>query len=472
MRITFIGHASILVEVGGITILSDPWWRAPCFGAQWWNYPPANIEAVSGRHIDYIYISHGHHDHFHSGTLNTLNRDARILVSRKTELAPAVKELGFEVVELDDDQEYPLAAGVTCRVMETHARDTLMALSDGQEVCININDALHSAPQDVQSRFIERLNSLYPAIDYVFCGYGVASHFPNCYVIPGKNPAATAMHRQAYFNRQWARLVAGLNPRYAFPFAADVVFLEDDLFWVNEPTHNGERPTAAFKSLYPQSTIKVVDIAPGFVIEDREIVRVVHRQPVRSEDLRAHCPDEIERANRYGSVREEDVNSIAELLKENLAICADYLRSYDGDYRFLIKFRNSQWGIRVEKRGREVSLAPVEEDAATPAGYDVIFTTRAPYLRRSLVRPFGDEVLFVGSGGVFKYSDQAKARRNLHRELMPLLRKNEAPPRSRYGKSSKHVYKAKQLVKRLLGRTEPDLYDLGSWSVFSSEAPR
>lgn len=469
MRITFVGHASILIEVRGVTILSDPWWRAPCFGAQWWNYPPANLDAVSGRHIDYIYVSHGHHDHFHSGTLNTLNRDARILVSRKTNLAPAVKELGFEVIELDDDQEYSLVAGVRCRVMETHAQDTLMAVADGQEVCININDALHSAPQEVQARFIEQLTALYPTIDYVFCGYGVASHFPNCYVIPGKDPEATAVRRQAYFNRQWARLVAGLNPRYAFPFAADVVFLEENLFWVNEPTHNGERPTVTFSALYPQSTTRVVDIAPGFVIEDGEVVQAVHRQPVRGEDLRANCTDEIERANRYGTVREADVGSIVQLLQENLSICADYLRSYDGDYRFLIRFRNSHWGIRVEKRGPTISLAPIEGEAANAADWDVIYTTRLPYLRRSLVRLFGDEVLFVGSGGVFEYADQAKARQNLHRELMPLLRKNEAPPRSRYGKSSKRIYRAKQLVKRLLGRADRDLYDLGSWSVFSNQ---
>lgn len=471
MRVSFVGHASILIGVGGATILSDPWWRAPCFGAQWWNYPPAHIDAISGRHVDFIYISHGHHDHFHSGTLNTLNRDARILVSRKTGLGAAARELGFEVVELDDDEEYSLTAGVTCRVMETHAGDTLMAVTDGKEVCINLNDALHSAPQDVQARFIEHLRALYPTIDYVFCGYGVASHFPNCYQIPGKSRVATAARRQAYFNRQWVRLVAGLKPRYAFPFAADVVFLEEDLFWVNEPTHNSERPTAAFGALCPESTVKVVDIAPGFVIDDGVIVNAVLRQPVRAADLRANCTDEIERANRYGSVRESDVNSVAELLRENLSICSDYLLSYVGDYRFLIRLRNSQWGICVEKKGRSVDLAVVSGETVDAASYDVTYTTRLPYLRRSLVREFGDEVLFVGSGGIFEYADQAKARRNLHRELMPLLRKNDQPPRARYGKSSRQVFRIKQMAKRLLGRVEQDLYDLGTWTVFDRVRP-
>ena len=39
MKISFVGHASILVEANGIGILSDPWWQGPCFGVQWWIYP-------------------------------------------------------------------------------------------------------------------------------------------------------------------------------------------------------------------------------------------------------------------------------------------------------------------------------------------------------------------------------------------------------------------------------------------------
>jgi L-ascorbate metabolism protein UlaG (beta-lactamase superfamily) len=69
MKVTFIGHASILIEANGVRILSDPWWNGPCFGAQWWLYPDAFLAAVEERPIDYIYISHGHHDHFHPPTL-------------------------------------------------------------------------------------------------------------------------------------------------------------------------------------------------------------------------------------------------------------------------------------------------------------------------------------------------------------------------------------------------------------------
>lgn len=470
MKITFIGHASLLIEAGDVTVLSDPWWRGPCFGAQWWNYPAPYLDALENQRVDYIYISHGHHDHFHPGTLRTLSRDSKVLVSRGTKLSPSIKELGFKVFELDDDEVFDLGtSGVTCRVMGTYSHDTLMAITDGREVCLNLNDALHSAPETVQADFVVRLKKLFPRIDYVFCGYGVASHFPNCYVIPGKDREATAAHRQQYFNRQWAKLIAGLQPLFGFPFAADVVFLEEELFWVNEATHNAERPTSTFRSLYPESPVAVIDIAPGFVIQNGNMLRESLREPIIAGSLRTACVDQIARANRYGRVSEAAVGEVANLVQNNLEVCAEYLKSYDGDYRFLIRFRNSQFGIRIEKQGRNVSLAIVQMELTGTLEYDVIYTTRLPYLKWSLVEPYGDEILFVGSGGIFEYTDRSKACQNLHRELVELLKRRDGPPQPRYGTSSKLVHNAKQAIKNLIGRRDQDLYDLESWTVFNND---
>lgn len=467
MKVTFIGHASLLIEAGGVTILSDPWWRGPCFGAQWWNYPAPHLQAIGGRSLDYVYISHGHHDHFHPGTLRTLNGNPKFLVSRNTNLSAPIKELGFDAIELDDDQALTLAGtNLTCRIMETHAQDTLMSVSDGKEVCVNLNDALHSAPHVVQADFVARLKRLHPVIDYVFCGYGVASHFPNCYIIPGKDREATAVRRQRYFNRQWANLIAELAPSFGFPFAADVAFFEDDLFWVNEPIHNSERPVDAFRELYPRSSVRIMDIAPGFVIQDGRVVTEVLRKPVVARDLRVAYAESIERANRASGVNQASVEEVVAHMQRNLDTCAEYLRSHEGDYRFLIQLRNSPLGIQIEKRGQTVRLALVREEMQRTSSYDVIYTTRLSYLKWAFTMPHGDEILFVGSGGIFRYTDQLKAKQNLHRELIVLLRKRDAPPQPRHGSSSKFSYKAKQVVKRLIGQASKDLYDLDTWTVF------
>lgn len=469
MKITFVGHASILVETGGVRILCDPWWRGPCFGAQWWTYP-APFTAPVAEGIDYIYVSHGHHDHFHPGTLRTLPRTATGLVSASIGLAADFRQLGFNVVEIDDLTAHELGKGVRCRIIETHGADTLLAIEDGEEVCVNLNDALHAAPAPVQDEFIGRLRSLYPRIDYLFCGYGVASHFPNCYEIPGKDREATAARRQAYFTGQWSRIAAALAPRFAFPFAADVALLEHDLLWANLPTHNSRRPIDVFRARHPEATTTVIDIAPGFVIENGNVLREVLRAPMTVERLQAECRDGIARSNTYGPVGGEVFDEVLALLRANVARCEPYLREHRGDYRFLIRFRNFPQGIEVLKSGDEVALRPVQ--AADESGYELVYTTRLHYLRASLTSPFGHEILFVGSGGIFRYARARDAKRNLHRELAVLLAPQTQAPRSRFGTDPAWLHRFKRLARRWLGATTTDLYDLGFWTQWHNEGRR
>ena len=468
MKITFVGHASLLIEAAGIRILSDPWWRGPCFGAQWWTYPAPHAEVIANG-VDYVYVSHGHHDHLHPGTLQTLDRRATCLVARSIGLGDSLRELGFPVVELGDDDVHEIAPGVSCRILETHADDTLLVVEDDERVCINLNDALHAAPASVQDAFIAKLKSLYPRIDYVFCGYGTASHFPNCYDIPGKDRAASAARRQAYFNRQWVRLVAGLAPRFAFPFAADVVFLEEDLIWANEPTHNAERPTAVFRSAVRGAATQVFDIAPGFAIEGDQVLVESLRKPLSEEQLRAQCQEGIARSNAYGAGSQKVFDETLELLTANVGRCLPYLREYDGDYRFLLRFRNFPTGIEIVKRSVSVTVSPAP--FPVDAHYDLAYLTRLNYVRNALTSPFGHEILFVGSGGIFRYLRASDARNNLHRELITVLVPRAESPPSRFGDNSPTLYRLKRRVKRWLGRSTPDLYDLSAWTDWRNPEP-
>ena len=465
MKVTFIGHAAILVEAGGIRILSDPWWKGPCFGAQWWIYPSPDLESVRERPIDYIYISHGHNDHYHPGTLKTFSKETRILVSKDIDLASAVRELGFEVIELAPDQEFPLADSVTCRIWETCGEDTIMTISDGKEVCVNLNDAMHPYSRDIQDVHIEKLKALHPNIDYVFCGYGVASHFPNCYRVPGKDQNATAANRQHYFNAQWASIIHRLNPTFSFPFAAGVALLEEDLFWSNEPTHNAERPTDLFRKLHPHSPTTAIDIAPGFVIESHEIARDNRWQPLSGEKLRREDAELVERANRYGRVTQEQVTEVQKALEKNINKCADYLKSYEGDYRFLIRFRNSDIGLVITKTGSDIQTSTAPVSGADTDSYDLTYTTRLPYLTWSLTTDYGHEILFVGSGGIFDYPGPDHVPRNLHRELIVMMKRQDAPRAPRPHRS-KLFLQLKGALKKLLGIHSDDLYDLAKWTVY------
>ncbi|MBV9357624.1 MAG: MBL fold metallo-hydrolase, partial [Chloroflexi bacterium] len=86
MRVDFVGHASLLVRRGALTLLSDPWWTGGAFGDQWYPYPFPVPERYPLQDLDGLYISHGHEDHLHPGTLKALaphNRRTRVLIPRR-----------------------------------------------------------------------------------------------------------------------------------------------------------------------------------------------------------------------------------------------------------------------------------------------------------------------------------------------------------------------------------------------------
>jgi hypothetical protein len=462
VKVTFIGHAAILIETQGLRILSDPWWEGPCFGTQWWVYPRADTAALGDAPLDYVYISHGHHDHLHLGTLRRLPAVGKVLVSSTLDAGAFLDDMGFDVWRIGPDEEVDLGRGVKARLIPTCNDDTLLAVDDGVSSCINLNDALHAAPEDVQDDIIVRLKADYPEPTYMFCGYGIASHFPACYVLPGMDREATVANRQAYFNRQWARIAGGLSPRFAFPFAADVAFLDEHLLWANEPIHNSERPTDVFRSLYPGAPTQVFDIAPGFAIDGEQVTRDVRFKPVDAPALKTAYAQEYKVANRTSKIPSGGLATVAELVEEKMALCRPYLAEFEGNYTCLIRLRDCEEALLVSKTGRALTLTMVP---AGHAGADLVFTTRFSYLRRALTETYGGEVLYVGSGCTIEYLNPAMVSRNVHREMLVLLRNRQSAPPSRFGDQPKWLYKLKQAIKGLKGKPQADLYDLETWIV-------
>lgn len=99
VALTWVGHASWVIRIGGLTVLADPVWSRRIFGT------PARVTPVGVRwedlpHIDAVVISHNHYDHLDAPTLKRLPRDTALLVPAG--LAPWCRRRGFtHVTELD-----------------------------------------------------------------------------------------------------------------------------------------------------------------------------------------------------------------------------------------------------------------------------------------------------------------------------------------------------------------------------------
>jgi N-acyl-phosphatidylethanolamine-hydrolysing phospholipase D len=74
-KVTWMNHSSFLVEVGGITFLTDPIWSSragPLVGPKRRHSPP--ISLLDLPRIDYVLISHNHYDHLDAATIKALHK--------------------------------------------------------------------------------------------------------------------------------------------------------------------------------------------------------------------------------------------------------------------------------------------------------------------------------------------------------------------------------------------------------------
>ncbi|XP_077400499.1 N-acyl-phosphatidylethanolamine-hydrolyzing phospholipase D isoform X2 [Vanacampus margaritifer] len=76
LRVTWLGHASVLLEIDGLNILTDPIFSQRASPVQFvgpkrYRGPPCSVQQLP--RIDAVLISHSHYDHLDAGTVASLN---------------------------------------------------------------------------------------------------------------------------------------------------------------------------------------------------------------------------------------------------------------------------------------------------------------------------------------------------------------------------------------------------------------
>jgi L-ascorbate metabolism protein UlaG (beta-lactamase superfamily) len=134
VRITYVGHSTVLIDLDGLRLLTDPVLRGRVAHLVR-DAPAVDLDAIAD--VDVVLVSHLHYDHFDSASLRMLRDRSQLIVPRGA--SRAVARRGFErVTELGVGES--LAAGGV-RVTATFAAHRRGRLLDRRSEAIGFTIA-------------------------------------------------------------------------------------------------------------------------------------------------------------------------------------------------------------------------------------------------------------------------------------------------------------------------------------------
>jgi L-ascorbate metabolism protein UlaG (beta-lactamase superfamily) len=126
MLVTWVGHASVLVQTHGLNILTDPVWSDR---AGPWGFGPQRVAAPGVRFedlpkIDLVLVSHNHYDHMDLATLKKLwDRDRPVIVTSLGNDS-VIGQAGVAAKAMDWGGRVGIAPGVEVIVNRSHHWDS------------------------------------------------------------------------------------------------------------------------------------------------------------------------------------------------------------------------------------------------------------------------------------------------------------------------------------------------------------
>ncbi|MEE3327520.1 MAG: MBL fold metallo-hydrolase [Myxococcota bacterium] len=419
MRVEYVCHACLLIDTGELTVATDPWFDGPAYHDQWHVFPrPVRPEAPG--EADVIVISHGHEDHLHAPTLKGLgNKDARLYHPYYWH-AGAIdyfRDLGFMAArEVRSGRSIDLGDG-TRLTFVVNGQDSVIVLEKDGFVIVNVNDALHSAEPEVIDLYTAHLRRRWPSIDVVFCGFGGASYYPNVFHLPGKDDRAVGIVREQLFAHNFCRIIQGLQPRLAMPFAADFCLLDESQRWINEIRFPRTRLAAYYREHFggegDEPRIEVM--YPGDRLEGLELHKDSPLRAEMREDSLDHLVDlqyreEIAARRDRPQLSAGECEAIAREVESSLRRRAsDFPSEQLASLRYTIRLRDPAETpcFHISFEDGEPCVVPAADP--DPEGALVLETTSGR-LGESVGSTWGGDVFIIGYGCDVHLDDAGRVR--------------------------------------------------------------
>lgn len=330
MKITNVGSACFVVEIGGIRLLTDPWITGLGFINGWAPLIEAhNLEIFKS--VDYVWFSHEHPDHFHPASLRKLSElwasFPKVLFQSTLNgrVATYLREkYGASVLEIPSNSTLALPEGPIVRIQDAGIYDSFLQIKSGGYCFTHLNDCCVCS----RSEFSAIRAFAGSHIHVVTSQYGLANG-PT-----GKDDFAAieraAQEKLNYFISQ----VEGISPDYAIPSSSAIHFCCPDNLWMNKhrispalPVETAKRKGIAVHMLLP-SPYKTYDFeSPPSLVNSSEDERFFHNKLA---ETNSKILNKLESSVDSEQIEEAVRECGALLRKNNNPIIVSAMRRYAG----------------------------------------------------------------------------------------------------------------------------------------------
>jgi len=364
-QVEYLNHASVLLELGEVRLLSDPWYEGTAFSGGWglsYAEPEAYRRASRATHL---WISHWHSDHLHAATLRELARRSPGLVvlaneSANFSMGERLRGLGFSrVIPFPEREPIDLGGGVRVVRYPAAGIDNMLHVRAGGWSLLNYNDC--NLPRSAARRLARRMGP----VDLMLTNYNHAGK-----LMDREDDSA----RKRTFLRGMLGAVEAVGPRWVVPFASSHFYRcpwsldQNASLWSFDEL---ERETAG------DARFAVLRVGDRAQVSERGVEIEARRPPLEPQER-----DVLD----YGEPVPWD-----ELVRGCARRCRQMDRHFLGAVRLLPTLR-----VRLDDHGRTVALrggrGAVDDRGAAPH-----IATHSRALLRWLGQPFGDDTFFAGA---------------------------------------------------------------------------
>jgi UDP-MurNAc hydroxylase len=225
--ITWINHASFMLELGDVRLVTDPWLSGSVFNRACRHTSPTRFSYSDFANVTHIWFSHQHPDHFFPPDLRKIDPDLRkqIAVMYHRTIDKKVirfcKGLGFHPqVEMVERCWYPLSPSVALSCGIWFERDSWLAIRTPHGTILNINDCVVDSPR--LARDIAR-------------AVGPVRVLMNQFSYASWEPDADARAEAAREHLQRMAMHARVfKPEFMVPMGSYIYFCNADNFFMND----------------------------------------------------------------------------------------------------------------------------------------------------------------------------------------------------------------------------------------------